>query len=462
MLLTRELINKNIKFHNCIIHLDNKQYLKRYQHDYSYLSSLIDAYKNLFLSKGAKAGSTVVIGSPASIEQIAITFACAELGIIITIVDETPIISLGQFTEQYKNLLPIDFFILSSDNNADKFKILKDNSNITIILDNENLDFAPNNIILASKDSIFLRCANFYGEIIEHTHKFLSSLSKRNSLMFSGTAAIWKNLNHGSSCATYFLPILISENITDLYNITNNLLDLSRLFIDLNSMDININHFLIPRTSLIDEILLGDYQSMPKCIIYTLGIIKKKWTTTTKVKDIISLFGTSKTSGPLLINKASDTDFKEDTYKKIDDFYGLELSKNGDLEVYMPVYNTKINIGDKFVIKDEKYVFYTLPKIYRINEFNIYDSTYRLYNDYINQLIKGDLVIDTFKNNLYLAVWDNNITPNQLHSINDFLKKNSETKLYIENYAILNYNDFHIDNNINIIDLLQYFRELGE
>lgn len=462
MIISREIINKSIRYHDVII--DNMS-IKKY--DYSYLSSLIDAYKNLLLSKGAQPGHNALIGTPSSIEQVALVFACSELGIIISIVDFHPVDrkDVTILTERYKKILPIDFFILQIDNNTEKFKAHKDTCNKTIILNDEyaKLDYTPNKTILASDNSIFLKCVSFKNELIEHTHDFLSLLIERNSSMFYGNAGMVSNLNHGSSCATYFLPILVSNKVTDLYNIRNNKPDMSTLFNRLTTINVKLNHFMVPYTSFTDS-LFDSNQSMTDCVIYTLGIIRKKWVTNfkSKVKDIISFFGTSETSGPFLINQATDIDFREDSYRKIDDFYNLELSEENKLEVSMPVYNRKFIGDDKFIIKNGKYVFYANPKVLRINEIIIDNSRFQSYTNYVNRFVKGSLVVDTFKNSMYLAIWEDNISSEHLNTINSFLKGDSEDKLYIEKYAVLNYNDFYSNNELNTIGLMEYFRNIGE
>jgi len=76
-----------------------------------------------------------------------------------------------------------------------------------------------------------------------------------------------------------------------------------------------------------------------------LSTIKKEWipyVRENKIKDIVSIFGTSETSGPLFLNYATDENFIQNKFNLVDDYYKVSFTKNNLLEVDIPVYNKKI------------------------------------------------------------------------------------------------------------------------
>jgi hypothetical protein len=73
-----------------------------------------------------------------------------------------------------------------------------------------------------------------------------------------------------------------------------------------------------------------------KTTIYTLSTIKKEWTTFVKegkIKNIISFFGTSETSGPIFINQSDDKNFIQNKFTLMDDYYEISFTKKNLLEV---------------------------------------------------------------------------------------------------------------------------------
>lgn len=473
MIISRELVNKNIKYHDCVLYVGDNKHLKSY--DYNYLSSLVDAYKNLFVSKGAKAGRSVVIGTGSRIEQVALVLACAELGMTVTIVSN-PLPLLGHGTQivkqhygvaiskQYERMLPIDFFVVCDQDCTDKFQIFKDTCRLTIEINKETLDYTPNNTILATDDTVFLKCPSSgttgTPKIIEHTHGFFSQLVLRNSKMFYGKMGMLTNLNHGSSPGTYFIPGLVSENVTDMYNIRsldNSLEDTAKYTKEL--YNISLNHIMVPYTNLIDSFLESEY-SLPECVLYTLGIIRKSWINKlgTKMKDVISIFGSNETSGATLINQATDEDFTESSYKKLDDFYELIITDKGELEVKMPVYNTIVPTKDIFtIIKSGKYVHGGRSNLYRINDLEIDVSDYQKELD---SKIKSELIIDTNKDRIYIAIWDQTVDPATIEALDKRMKLQSNNRHFISKYECLEYKSFLSGIKLDKEAVREYFRSM--
>ena len=83
-----------------------------------------------------------------------------------------------------------------------------------------------------------------------------------------------------------------------------------------------------PEVTPLTEIIKDDLH-FKNGIVYTLSIIRKEWIPAiqdNRIKDIISIFGSNETSGPVMINQATDIDFTENTYKLVDNFYQINVA----------------------------------------------------------------------------------------------------------------------------------------
>jgi hypothetical protein len=386
MVITRQLINKNIIYHDS----DNKVY------DYNGLDKLINGYKNLLIEKGAKKGKSIVIGHSSSTAQIALVFACCELGMTIVIVG-TPWLKGKNFANnnlidpKLQILLPIDYFIVPNKDTTGYFEVFKNTCRFTICLDDEELDYSDNYTVFADNDTVFLKCTSSgttdTPKIIVHTHEFLYKLIQRNSLNYYGKMGMLTNLAHGSSPAVYFLPGLISKAVTDFYNLPHS--DLLKVCDILDTKNIDIDHILVPYTIMLDNFFATN-RRLPNCILHTLGIIRLTWVDKVKlgqVKDIVSIFGTNETSGPFLINKATYDDFAENAYRTIDNFYTVNINSN-NLYVTVPVYNSVIKTNDRFSEKENVFFHLGRANLYRINDF---EFNYNEYQSEVNKFFKAEL-----------------------------------------------------------------------
>jgi acyl-CoA synthetase (AMP-forming)/AMP-acid ligase II len=119
-------------------------------------------------------------------------------------------------------LLPIHFFILSTAGTTNKFAFFNGACETTILLTDETFDYTPNQTVNAKPDSILLKCTSSgttgTPKTVYHTHEFIFAVAMRNATMFDGMIGQAFNLSHGSSLATFFLPTLFSENVTDYIN----------------------------------------------------------------------------------------------------------------------------------------------------------------------------------------------------------------------------------------------------
>lgn len=451
MIVTRELINKSIIFRDD----------SALDHPYTYadLSKDIDAYKNLLQYKyNATVGQSVLIGEQSGKIQLALVFACLELGLAITIVDygRKDNFQTEYFDPKTTILLPIDFFILTSSDITDKYTFFSQVCGTTILLDDEHLDYSVNNSIHSEPNTILIKCTSSgttgTPKLIMHTHEFIARLITRNSAMFYGVIGQAFNLSHGSSLATFFLPTLISEQVTDYINFS-----LPKLETILEAY--NIDHIMLPYPEMI-EVFIETYSKLNSSgvNVYSLTYIRDEWKDAVhdkNIRDIISFFGSNETSGPTLINKASYPNFNKQLYRKIDDFYNFKI-KNNELAVKLPIYNTEVETKDEFVSNGEAFLHLGRVDLHRINGvfFNL-----SVYQNFVKDRLEGDLVFDFVRNEIYLAIWkmpDHLAT--KIEEIQAFLRQLSNNAHYISKHQILPYDDFLSGIKLDQELLREYFR----
>lgn len=409
MTITRKDINSAISFED--YNFTRPHIVEKLEKTYSYnvLEKYINGVKNILTPflKDLDYTPSAIIGLHPSEEQIAAIFACLELGISIVIVDYDRPDKFKQY--EYMDpktdlLCPIDFFIVNSsrqNTNLAKYVFFENRCNYTICLDTFDLDFTSNNLILATDNTIAIKCTSSgttnTPKKVEHTHKFLKNISYRNSKFYNDVVALGYNLNHGSSIATYFLPALFSKKTTKFLNIGG--FGLNTLE---NFPNCRVDHFMISYTA--DIIRFARNKKLDNLKIYTLGSIPIK-EVKGKFKDVISFFGSNETSGPTLINKLSYDNFAVNKFRKIDDFFELDL-QDKNLIVKIPIYNKVHDTNDIFSIEEDYYIFKGRNDLYRING-RIIDKT--LLNSVVNLYLKKDfqIVYDIVENKIYIAYWNN-------------------------------------------------------
>jgi hypothetical protein len=265
------------------------------------------------------------------------------------------------------------------------------------------------------------------------------------------------NLAHGSSPAVYFLPGLISSNTMQYVNLSN--LPLTEIAEILREHSLSLDHLLVPYTIIVDD-FFNSNETLSNCVIHTLGMIRKSWVEEVKkgrAKDIISIFGTNETSGPFMINQATDTDFAENTYRMLDDFYKVVLNNDNDLEVTIPVYDTTVKTHDTFLRRGNKFVHVGRSNLYRVNDLEIDVGKYQAE---IDKLLKAELVIDTQKDNIYLAIWDEYFDIDKVRHIDNMMRDDSKGLHFISKYDSLKYSDYLNGIKIDKEMLREYFRNM--
>ena len=338
MIITREALNSNIEYYNYNPHtkaFDLTTHLK--------LVNLINGYKNLLIKSGVKPNQKLLICQSGGIKNLAAFIASAELGLIYTVTQ--PIEDAGKYYagSKIKQLLPIHHYLLAPDKNKDHtskigyYSLICDN-----IITELPTDFSENLEIWATEDSIHHVCTSSgtsgTPKKIEHTHKFTYEISKRNTSYLGKRPWITYRPSHGSSMTTFYLPSIISENTERIYFYWDKT----------NRSGEGFNHVatvsdcvqaLYPQQA---EQILDTVGKNPDLTVFTLAAIipewKEKYLESGKFKDIVSLYGTSETSGPILVQYASDNNFTTDRFQSLDDYYPINID-NGTLETVIPVYD---------------------------------------------------------------------------------------------------------------------------
>lgn len=459
MLITREIINKNIVYRD--FYEEKTGSIKYHSYGYQELCACINYFKNILLYEyNAQKGQTVLIGLANSDKfQIAAVFACAELGMPFVIVDYNrpdDFIDPDYIDPKTRILSPIDFFI-TFDLDSNKFRMFKKHANQTIIIDKKvNLeDVEENNIIRSEPEDVFMKCTSSgttgTPKLVIHNHKFMHQLIFRNSKFFYGGIGLVWNLNHGSSLATFFLPSLVATETTTCYNLS---------FMQLHKANIVLNHLMVPYAHYIDGVLRNANKLYSTNLtLYTLSTIKKEWLPhiNRDIKDIISIFGSNETSGPTLINRASDQLFQESVYFKVDEFYDINLSESNEFLVTLPVYDKTINTNDKFELVNGRYKHIGRSDLIRVNGLDIDHET---YSKHALELVSNcDLIYDTVKNNIYLAIWKDteNVDEKVLKLKNKIMQLSGNTHT-INKYKVIEYDRFLVGIKLDQELLRDYFR----
>lgn len=457
MLITRDSIaNKNLTFFNYTI---KEGKLDRDQYTYTDLCYLISSYKKYFTDNyKIVVGQKILIGMPPSIFQLAIFIMAQELGLNVCIVDyqrHDDWADENYIDPKTRLLLPIEYLVLDGEHENISQKQITLGKICANIIDVRNItiqEITDNNFITDDNiNSIICTSSGTTGtpKVILHTHAFISALGSRNSIMYEGSVGFSWNLNHGSSLGTFFIPSLLSKLVTEVHFFSFD-------YFQRVTSKYQIDHYMIPYSHWVERVLNQTQQPL-QTNLYTLSTIKNEWVN--KIRDgifldIVSIFGSNETSGPVFLNKASKTPFRENRYYPIDNFYTINLEDDKDLCVTLPVYNKTIKTNDVFKKSGDNYYHEGRNDLYRVNGLAIDVPLYKHFIEF-----RADIIIDTAKDSLYLAIWDDVINAEYAtEQINIKLKQVSRNRHQINKYKVLRYEDFLTGVKLDQEMLRDYFR----
>jgi len=461
MIITRKVVNKNIVYH------DYNSGIKEFEiKSYQDLVNLIDAYKNLLVKHGAKVNETILVAPTRGFNNLAAFIAAAELGLGCTIVNSFKQKSIYYSDSKIKTLLPINYFIVDEEDLGDLTKHQFYSMICDKVISEKPTDFTENLDVWATEETVHHLCTSSgtsgAPKRIEHTHEFTYAVSKRNTSYMGKNIMITGRPTHGSSLATFYVPSILSDKTENIYFCTTD---------DITSKELNkpntisnlCDSLQIVYADLLDE-TINKLTKNPDLTIFTLTAIRPEWLKFIRlgrIKNIVSLYGTSETSGPIMIQYGNDPLFTPDRFQVLDDFYPV-IIENGTLETIIPVYdrhnNTQdvvephLNGGIKLVGRKD---------LIRINDLvipcRIYDR--ELYTFFSN----ATLTYDTLYNKIYLTLWyDDADLKNKVDKFSSYLRSQSGARHFISDYDRLEYTDFLSGIKLDHEMLRQHYRMKDE
>ena len=429
----------------------------------------IDLWKYILVDQcNAKEQESILIGiTTLSIDYFAICFASLELSLKIVIVDynrKDDFSTIEYKDPKTKALSPIDIFLHDVDEELfqsgakaiNKFKFFTTCSKRTYNIKKLNHKILDDNkfqviqSVVPKKESIAIRCTSSgttgTPKIVEHSHEFLYKISLRNSSKFSGDCLHIRNLNHGSSIAVFLLPSLMNDKVNNhlVFNVDEG--EPFDKFVEAILPYRESMHFInFPYPYMIDEFINSNIKKeikWPNLKVQTLSYIQQKSKDAIRegiFESITSIFGSNETSGPVFectIGK-DNIDMDSSKFKKLDDFYSINLDSEGLISIGMPVYNNSIVTNDIFKFENGYYVHSGRKDMVKLNG-EIID--YNIINNFNKDNADYYLIIDSLQNSLYVAFW-NLFDEELLEKINDFLKNNYK-RIKVDKHSVLNKNDF--------------------
>jgi hypothetical protein len=446
MLINREFVSKNFSCRQ-------KNYDKFFTYD-EFIEQ-VNFWKAILLEKHkAKAGQTIGLGwSLVDINYFAAAVSAAEIGMILVVLD-----NVAHNPAKLNIFYPLDLFIKESSLSFDGLddllancKIVEDSRIVYDYVIQHPEKFQQYTATMCSPQDVVMYCTSSgttgTPKKIQHSHKFMSELAKRNAKIFKfdGNVCHTCSLHHGSSLATYWLPALTSDQCKSHHifpvKTRQDIIDLAYY-----CQDYEINHLQLPLWKHINEFLEQSRSQQIRfndLTIYTLSYIEPAWQNILRelgnVK-IISLFGCNEASGPIMSTKldAGTIDFDPKKFYLCDDFYQVTLDDDS-LRVALPVYqNLQVTMQDKFTITESAYTHHGRNDIFRVNDIEIDVAWFLSLPQSLG--INGTLVFDTVRQKIYYANWDNENLENNVARINCELTE--RCSLTIDRFANLEQDQF--------------------
>jgi len=450
--MTTQVLSRNLISPQMIMYQHNFDTAETSQFDYQLFSSMIDYWKFMLVEKyQARPGQTVMIEfNLTNIYYFTAIYAAWELGLIL-IVDWPHAHSKQDcYSKSYSIHGKIDHAIVYSsqlDPNNKKFynewDVLRTTihcNNIITEKDFDNYEIKDHSkfseitqTIYATPDSqaIWTATSGSTGDpkqqCIDHRSVFLQAQRLAKHLNFRSQDAVLhtNNLHHGASACYHFLPGFMTS--TDHYILNSPLVTtdenkvLSRFIIDKK-----INKLFLYTPSKLTAWLQETDRLEHHVEITTLYYCTKEMVELAQEKNVASInsvFGDTTIGYGFLVKTVNPGDSLSEyepnfISKKLDDFFDFKID-NGHLYVQIPgleCYEWKTSY-DNFELKNGKYYFLGRGTNYRINDEWI---NYHEIESKVNELFTvnneegATIVVDNEEQQVYLAVWINNATAEDL------------------------------------------------
>jgi hypothetical protein len=124
----------------------------------------------------------------------------------------------------------------------------------------------------------------------------------------------------------------------------------------------------------------------------------------------------------------------------------------------MPVYNNSIFTNDMFEIDDDGYFKHKgRNDLYRVNG-SIVDLP--KYNSIANENVNATVIVDTMKDKLYLAIWEDTLDiETKIQNVSAMLQDISKNTHTIDKFAVLKKDRFFTGVKLDMELLRDYFRQ---
>ena len=435
MIVSLDAVSRNFRLFN------NDEWLSR-----DLLTEFVDHWKLIFVEKNQlKAGDKIGLGFVLTdIYYFSALIAAAELGLKLVVLDVS---STKNATSEYFS--PLDLFVSGCMLSPDKhqyYSTVSLQTEFWHVWDNYTTtsdgwwDHSTRSSI--DQDLTLLLCTSSgttnRPKKVEHSHKFLFNVSKRNCnlLKFQGNVMHIRNLHHGSSIATYFLPSLMSDECTGHYvfNVASQyqIADLVRY-----CADHNINHIQFPYVNFAEQFLKQAVLENIKfndLTIYVLSYINPAWQSLIQqcgLVKIVSIFGCNETSGPLFTNslQSNQVEFDYKIFVAPDNFYQFDFNQQDQLVVSINDYNTSIVMQDYFSRNNNVFTHHGRNDLVRINDVEV--DLFWILDLAKNEQINAQIVLDRDREKLYLAVWDQTDLQSVLDQLNNKIIDRYSNKVVI-------------------------------
>ncbi len=446
------------------------------------MSLKIDYWKHQLICKGVKPGDKIGIAIALMDDKyLGCIFACFELGLKIVILLK-PLNKDQIYQPKYNAHFPLDVLIVDIEDFIPEFSMsfFKNNSKLVIRIKDCNFNDIKIHNFSPNIADVCLLCTSSGStgnpKKIEHTHEFFYNLCSVNwkSLGFQENDNVLHSYSfqHGSALGIYFLPSLYACKNHYFYCGVN--VESDKGWDDLISFCIENNitkmHsiYATETENIISAIRRSD-KGLPDLTIMVLSFINPEWISIIKegkLKKIISVFGTSESSGPLFLSYVDQNTKHFDPRffnHPIEDFYKISLDEQGGLTVNIPIYDKTIKTEDYFHRDSSGYRFLSKNKLYRLSDIDINISDLqKIFQNNFDKIIMDDIIIivDEIHSKLY-SVTSNKEVLIYIDQIKKDIEIFYDRKIVLNGcFYIENLKDFAVGIKPDREKLLDYIRQM--